>query len=323
MVVVSYHDDLKEVQGAERLPAAAPFDRAEWFAGLHDQCGLEPLFAAARKQDRLVVLPLQIDHGHVRALTNWYTFRWEPLGRPDPDLLTRLAADLRGRAWRLSLAPLPDEAGEASALAAGLAAAGWRIRRTVSDTNHVLEVAGRTFAQYLATRPGTLRTTLKRKSGKVAVELLTHFDPAAWAAYEEVYAASWKPEEGAPAFLRAFAEAEGAAGRLRMALARHEGKPVAAQFWTVEGGTAWIHKLAHREDAKALSPGTTLTAALLEQVMDRDRVDLVDFGTGDDSYKRDWMEETRQRFRIEAFNPASPRAWPHLLRNLVRRPKHH
>ena len=42
-------------------------------------------------------------------------------------------------------------------------------------------------------------------------------DPAAWAAYEAIYAASWKPAEGKPAMLRRFAEQEGAAGRLMSA----------------------------------------------------------------------------------------------------------
>src|SRR3546814_11418082 len=69
-------------------------------------------------------------------------------------------------------------------------------------------------------------------------------------------AASWKPEEGHPALLRAFAEAEGAGGRLRMGIARIEGVPVAAQYWTVEDGTAFIHKLAHVEDSLQASPGT-------------------------------------------------------------------
>jgi CelD/BcsL family acetyltransferase involved in cellulose biosynthesis len=69
---------------------------------------------------------------------------------------------------------------------------------------------------------------------------------------------------------------------------------VAAQFWTVDGGTAWIHKLAHLDSAKPLSAGTTLSAALFAHVIDRDRVTWVDFGTGDDPYKRDWMEQVRR-----------------------------
>jgi CelD/BcsL family acetyltransferase involved in cellulose biosynthesis len=108
--------------------------------------------------------------------------------------------------------------------------------------------------------------------------------------------------------------AEGAAGRLRLGVARIAGKPVAAQFWTVEAGTAFIHKLAHDEDASKHSPGTLLSAALFEHVIDRDRVDEIDFGTGDDPYKRDWMEAVRNRHAVELYRLAAPRVWPALAR---------
>ncbi len=323
MIAVTYHDDLNEVQGDPALAAlfarqTAPFDRLEWFTGMAEECAMTPLFAVARAEHAAAALALTAAGGHPRALTNWYTFRWRPLG-DDLALLTALAVDLKKRAWRVTLAPLPAEDGSATLLATAFRAAGWRGALEQSDVNHVLLVAGRGYAEYLASRPGQLRTTLKRKAGKVRVALHDSFDVTAWADYEAVYAASWKPEEGSPAFLRRFAEAEGAAGRLRLAIAYSDGRPVAAQLWTVEGGTAWIHKLAHIEEAKSLSPGTTLTAALMERVIDRERVELVDFGTGDDAYKRDWMDAVRPRYRLDLFDPASPRAWPHLARAALRR----
>ena len=40
----------------------------------------------------------------------------------------------------------------------------------------------------------------------------------------------------------------------------------------------------------------------------------VDFGTGNDKYKRDWMNRHHGLWRIEAFNPARPTAChPHEL----------
>ncbi|HAN90266.1 MAG TPA: GNAT family N-acetyltransferase, partial [Erythrobacter sp.] len=115
-----------------------------------------------------------------------------------------------------------------------------------------------------------------------------------------------------------FARAEGAAGRIRLGLAYAAGEPVAAQFWTVEGGTAYIHKLAHIEAAKPLSAGTTLSAALFERVIDTDGVSLVDFGTGADTYKRDWMEANRPRYRLDCLDWRQPRAWPAIARAWVR-----
>lgn len=310
------------MQGDPQLAAAldapwakSPFERGQWFQFLEEHCALKPLVAVARDGEAKAILPLQHTADRLEALGNWYSFTVRPIltkGALGPGLLRAIARDLRSRTWRVTLSPLPDEDGSALLLQEAFGSAGWRVRREQCDVNHVLELRGRSFSDYLADRPGPLRTTLKRKSDKIEVRLLRHLDPAAWADYEAVYAASWKPAEGSPAFLRAFAEAEGRAGRLRMAVAYSEGQPVAAQFWTVENSTAFIHKLAHIEQARPLSPGTTLSAALFEEVIDRDKVALIDFGTGDDAYKRDWMERIRPRFRLDCLNPSAPQAWPHI-----------
>lgn len=327
MIVVNYHDDLNEVQGDAPLAAllsapqaCAPFDRLEWWRNLSERCDVLPLIAVARGGEQRAVLALMRQQRTIVALANWYSFRTAALASGEADrraLFTALARDLASQAPRITLDKLSAE--DAALLAQCFCAAGWSVWQEQCDVNHVLPVNGRSFAQYLAERPGPLRTTLKRKAGKVSVELFSSFDPQAWADYETVYAASWKPQEGSPAFLRRFAEEEGAAGRLRMAVAHAEERPVAAQFWTVEAGTAFIHKLAHTEASKPLSPGTTLSAALFEQVIDRDRVSLVDFGTGDDAYKRDWMEQVRPRYRLDLLRPRWPGNWPALARHVLRR----
>ena len=91
-----------------------------------------------------------------------------------------------------------------------------------------------------------------------------------------------------------------------------DGKPVAAQFWTVENGVALIHKLAHDERHMQASPGTLLSAALFQHVIDVDHVDRIDFGTGNDAYKAEWMEAVRPRYRLELFWPNHPANWPHI-----------
>lgn len=327
VTAVSYHDTVNVLQG---LPFAArgPFARAEWFA-LLENAGARPFVALARADGEALALPLARTPQGLEGLSNWYAFTWSDLATGEAAreaLLERLARDLPAQAARVTLAKLPDEDGTATRIEQAFRRAGWIVLREACDTNHVLPVAGRSYAEYLAGRPGALRTTLKRKAKKVEIELLDHFDPDAWAAYEAVYAESWKPEEGDPALLRAFAESEGAAGRLRLGLARHEGAVVAAQFWTVERGTAYIHKLAHLENAKPLSAGTTLSAALFEQVIDCNGVAWVDFGTGDDPYKRDWMEQVRRRWRLTCLRPGDPRNWGAIVKGalksaLVARPR--
>ena len=301
-IAVSYHETLTKLQGLD-WPAQGPFDRLDWFALLDD-----PLYALAESGRGRVLLPLQRERRQLASLANWFSFTWRPLG-DDPALLAALARDLRRQTHRVELAPLPDEDGSATALEIAFRDAGWLVAREVCDENHVLPVAGRNFAEYWATRPGKMRTTLKRKARKVEITILTHFDEAAWAEYRAVYESSWKPQEERADLLEAFARAEGAAGRIRLGIARAAGEPVAAQFWTVENGTAYIHKLAHIEAAKPLSAGTTLSAALFEHAIDIDGVELVDFGTGSDGYKRDWMEANRPRYRLTCLDWRNPRAW--------------
>ncbi len=324
MIEARYHDSVNVLQALCAGEAAAPFDRAEWFALLAGT-GLAPLVAlASDAAGATAALALTESAGRITPLRNWYSFTWRalaPAGATGDRLLETIARRLRSRGHRVTLEPVPQEDGSAARLAQAFRTAGWQVAVEPCDINHVLPVRGRSFAEYWETRPGPLRTTLKRKARKVETEVLTRFDPQVWAEYEAIYAASWKPAEDQPAMLRAFAEAEGAAGRLRLGIARAEGLAVAAQCWTVENGTAYIHKLAHLESHKPLSAGTTLTAALFEHVIDTDRVALVDFGTGDQSYKADWMEEVRQRYRIDCLDPAAPRAWPALAkRRLLRRP---
>lgn len=302
--------------------ARAPFDRSAWWQGLSEECSLKPLYVVARGPDGIALLALQETGDFIKSLANWYTFRWRPLvsaGADPAPLLQAIAHDLRQRAWRITLDHVPDEAGEARDLASAFARGGWLVSQNPDDTNHFLPMNGRTYAEYLASRPGPLRTTLKRKSGKVECAIHRTFSDDIWAIYQSIYAHSWKPNEGSPAFLERFAREEAAAGRLRLGIATVENLPVAAQWWTVEGGTAFIHKLAYREDAKAQSPGSVLSAALFAEVIDRDHVALVDFGTGDDPYKRDWMDDIRPRYQIDALRPTSPRAWPIIAKALLRK----
>lgn len=318
MTAISYHDTVKELQGLD-WSDDAPFARLEWFR-LIEEAGHKPLFAMAREGDNALCLPLARKDDGLASLTNWYAFTSDVLrvgAVHVPTLAKSIADGLRTQTQRVTLSKLAKA--DCDLLANAFRKAGWVVFQGECDTNHILPVESRPYDDYLAARPGRLRTTLKRKAKKVETVLTTQFNAEDWAAYEAIYVDSWKPEEGDPALLRRFAELESAAGRFRFALARHEGEPVAAQFWTVDNGTAYIHKLAHRPSAEKLSPGTTLTAALMERVIDIDHVALVDFGTGDDAYKRDWMEEKRTRWELTCLRPEAPRNWPLLVKGFIRK----
>jgi len=335
-----YHDNIASVQQntAHRLDRASQphlFDRVSWMAGLHQYClaDARPLIVSAKitpqnseKLDHAAEAWLfLVSDGLMRhrALANWYNFTFRPIFGQNPSeveklaLLAAIADKLRRRSYRISIEPVPQEDESASLIERAFRQAGWLVFRTVCDQNHILHVKGRSFDEYWDSRPGQLRSTVRRKSksSQVALRIETRYSDDAWNDYEKVYAKSWKPEEGNPDFLKALAQSESQSGCLRMGLAYLDGKPVAAQFWTVENGFALIHKLAHDEAALKASPGTLLSAALFQHVIDVDKVDLIDFGTGNDRYKMDWMEDVRDRYHLDMFWPHSPLSWPFIGKN--------
>ena len=322
MVNVELFDDLDAVEhdaaGAlDRSAQPCLYSRLSWFRLLERHCPPEGRLkvARARSQDRSAWLFLANGGRHADGYAAWYSLRVGAVG--DATLVPAIAAALRReRLDSLSLSPVADAAPIVAALRRG----GWKVAATPASGNWITRTKGMTFHDYWAQRPGQLRNTVRRKAkaGDFEITIQDYFDPDSWADYEAVYRASWKPEEGSFRFLRALAEQEGAAGTLRLGIARKHGRPVAVQLWTIERGEATIHKLAYAEDAKALSPGTLLGMAMFHRAIDEDRVQLIDYGTGDDAYKRDWMETRRTRYRLTALKPGDPRNWPMLARLLVK-----
>lgn len=288
----------------DRARQASLYDRLDWFRLLQAHVPPPGKLAAwrARDGDRAAWLFLAVEGKKASAYAAWYSLRFNGIG--ETDVMTPLAEAIRKSGIaELELAPIEDP----EPLAAAFRAAGWTVRLTEKTGNWRAFTAGEDFASYWAKRPGQLRSTVRRKAkaAGLEIEIYDRFDAGAWAAYEEVYRASWKPEEGSFPFLRALAEQEGAAGTLRLGVARKDGRPVAVQLWLVENGEATIHKLAYREEAKELSPGTILGEAMFRRAIDGDRVKVIDYGTGDDAYKSDWMDERRPLWRLQAFNPAT------------------
>lgn len=329
-----YHDNFLTAQVAaggrlDREFQTSLFDRLDWLDQLHRLALRDkaPLLLRAQQGDADAWMPLMRQgNGHHVALANWYNFSWRPIFGGTYDEVTRMALlrqfaySVKGHARRLTLSPVPDEDGSASQISAAFASHGWIAQMSPCDENHYLRVNGRTFDEYWAGRPGKLKNTVKRKGkkGVVSIRIAQTFEAAAWRDYESIYARSWKPSEGSPEFLMHLARQEGAAGNLRLGLAYIDGQPVAAQFWTVENKIALIHKLAHDERHLASSPGTLLSAALFQHVIDIDKVAEIDFGTGSDLYKREWMEDMRPRFRIDLLWPNHIANWPMIARHHLR-----
>ncbi len=302
----------------ERDAQTSLFDRKSWFSRVwryFPQAATNPVVVRVSSEQAIAWLFLvRLGGERLSSLSNWYSFKFGPVFAGDPDeakklsLLTAIAKRLRNRDWQAAnvvMGPTPRDDGTSALMIKAFKRSGWIVFSDRVSTRWTANVESLSFEQYWENRPGQLRNTFKRKRAKTDFDIAIYdqFNEAAWAEFEEVYADSWKPEEGSAQFVRETAIYESQANCLRLGICRINGMAVAAQYWTVESGTAYIHKLAYRESAKDLSPGTILSVELFKHVIDQDHVQLIDFGTGDDGYKADWMDTAQPLDQISAFNP--------------------
>lgn len=188
--------------------------------------------------------------------------------------------------------------------------AGWVVDRYFCFGNWYLQTNALSYQDYLAQRPGALRSTIRRAHTKLKrhpdfqLDIVTGESglSAAIADYAAVYQKSWKLPEPYPEFIPGLCRLAAEQGWLRLGIARLDGSPIAAQLWLVAGDKAMIVKLAYDGEYAHTSVGTVLTAHLMQYVIDVDKVSEVDYLMGDDHYKRDWMSDRRERYGLIAFN---------------------
>jgi hypothetical protein len=281
--------------------------------------GARGLFLLCRsKPGPGVLFPLQTlsPGARLAALTTLYSCLWQPLaaaGATPAELAA--AGEAFGRFCRgwgqVRLDALDGGWWGLPPLLAGIRAAGLIPLRFDHFGNWHESVAGLTWGDYLAARPGALREVIRRRLGQADRDPATTLEvinsaaalEAGIAAYEDVYRRSWKQPEPYPRFGAALMREAAEAGVLRLGLLRLAGRPIAAQYWTVAGGTATLLKLAHDEAARARSPGSVLTAAMIRLLLQREAIAELDFGRGDDAYKALWAGERRQRIGVVLANP--------------------
>jgi hypothetical protein len=255
------------------------------------------------------------------AATNYYASLYSPMASPldgDRERATALAeivddvADARPRCAVVNLAPLDPDAPETSAVQHLLSERGFYVRRYFCFGNWYLPCEGLSFDEFIKGRDSQLRNTFARKAKRFkpgnpdGARLAIVTEPAdvdaAMAAYDAVYARSWKKPEPYPDFVRTWAAICARRGWLRLGVAWAGDVPIAAQLWFVMNRRAFIFKLAYDDAYTQWSAGTVLSAHLFRHALDADRVVEIDYLTGDDAYKRQWMTSRRDRVGLVACN---------------------
>jgi CelD/BcsL family acetyltransferase involved in cellulose biosynthesis len=320
-------------QGCGALLPSDPFTSAAWYRiaaahALPDDA--IPCFAVLSQDGRpCAVIPLLRQGGGrgLTSLTTPYTCVYRPLLAMDaePELL-EAAGQRFGQfchGWpTVRLDAVPSEWPGLPAFLSGLRQSGLWVQTFQHFGNWHEAVQERSWAAYLADRPGPVRETVRRKlkrweqEGRFELFSTPPHLERGIDAFEAVYCASWKAPEPFPRFNAALMRDAAGRGTLRLGVLWLGDRPAAAQFWIVADGRATVLKLAHDKALKTLSPGTVLTVMMLRGLLDKEQVTDLDFGRGDDVYKALWATQRHQRIGLLLMNPWQPAGAVEIARSL-------
>ena len=336
--------------GWSEHPESDFFCTLDWFENLAKN-GLDEgamsgrlalLFVVSPRSGLAACLPL-VSGTKLVSLSNYYSsffsaMLWERAGSETPLnqvsdfyqnatklFATLIQTQLAGQA-ELQLSPMDSKTAFVAGLASALKTSGFWTDFFFCFGNWYLQVAQRRFDVYRTSLPSALQHSIDRgqrrlsKHGDWGFHVQTHVDAnldAAIADFNNVYRQSWKRPEPHDAFIPSLIRLAAQKQWLRMGILRLDGKPVAAQFWMVKNNKASIFKLAYVQGFERFSPGSVLTARLMRHVLDIDKVSEVDYLTGDDAYKKDWMSHRRERWGLLAFRGSSARGWVRAARHFL------
>jgi hypothetical protein len=217
----------------------------------------------------------------------------------------------------IDFSPLEDsDSGIRDHLAEALAREGFLVGSYANGTNWTLKLTEETFGDYFSALPSRMVNTISRKTKRLqktagfSIRIFDAPDDELEQAIDDfvaVYASSWKNPEPFPEFIPSLCRLAARQGWLRLGVLRVSDEPAAAQLWLVHKNRAYIFKLAYDERFSEYSVGSVLTTEMMRRAIDDDLCREVDFCTGDDAYKKDWMNQRSDLLGLIAFNPRSVR----------------
>ena len=309
----------------DQLPVSAEalFARAEYESLFFSRNWLETLALHTLAEDQyillasvedneriLAILPmLNCPRGGLSSLSNHFTTLFSLLASDadlDDVILNCLAEGLSSMdIMSIRLDPIDTADRNMKRLFQSMQAYGFESHSYFRFYNWSHSVNGQSFDEYMAERPANIRNMINRKQRKLDrehgydIRLYENIDvDRAITDYQLVYQSSWKASELHADFTPSLVNRLSECGWLRLAILYVKGNPVAAQIWFVVHGKANIYRLVYDERWKNYSPGSILTEYLMRHVIDTDKVSEIDFLTGNERYKQDWMTMQNERIGV-------------------------
>ncbi|MFV2055003.1 MAG: GNAT family N-acetyltransferase [Thiohalomonadales bacterium] len=316
------HTDLLE--DAEQISI---FHGSRWFtlfekkvATKNNRVKYYAIYANSIDSEVLAIFPMQTpknSHRKLSSLSNYYASLFSPTFSSTAniqEIMDYFVAVIFREVPRWSVIdfkPMAQESEIYKMLVAALKSNKYWVQPYFCFGNWYLQLENRSYIEYFNSLSSRLRNTVKRKTKKlekqatVNIQIVTHVDDvdAAMDKYEKIYAVSWKQDEPYKEFIRQLVRTYAEKDELRIGLITIDNEPAAAQIWFITHGIASIFKLAYDEKFSKQSVGSILSAKLMEYAIDNDKVYQIDYLTGDDPYKKEWMSHRRERWGVMAFNP--------------------
>ena len=189
------------------------------------------------------------------------------------------------------------------------------ITQTYRLETNCFEDFGRISADdYLAARPSKLRNTIRRRMKRLEQEANGQLQvirggehlESGIADYIRILVSSWQGRHPMSfEYLSALLNIAASRDVLRLGIYYVDGRPAAGQIWLVSSDTAMIYRLAYDQRFTRYSIGTLLTHEMFRHVITEDRVTKVDFGTGTEPFKQDWVGSSRELWGVSGYNRRS------------------
>lgn len=294
------------------------FDTFLRYVSVQEECNVVIICLFNKDRNPIAILPLfdseqHSRHNSLHAIANYYSpifdlvFDEEKISRVDAiNYIFQLNLEVFKSIGSLNMSPVYQSVVDDFSI--GLRSSWFRPFVHKKSVNwHTNFVDFNTFKNNLSSK---VKNTYRRKLKKLNTNSNWEFDyvsgsgevDKALAEYNAVYLKSWKKSEPSPDFIRNLTMSLAQDGCVRLGILRVESKPVAAQIWMTKDGSAFIYKLAYDQDYSDYSVGTILTYKMCERCIIKESVTTIDFLTGDDSFKEQWMTNQRDLLEIQWVN---------------------
>lgn len=171
-------------------------------------------------------------------------------------------------------------------------------------------------------RPNTIKKQLQKlKNVDWDIKIYTDWNEVenALIDFNKLYQARWNRLEPHKRFIPNISKLTAEKGWLKIGVLYIRNEAAAAQIWFHCNNTAYIFKIAQDPRFSSYSPGTILTGYLIENAINIGKANKVDFLSGDDSYKKEWMSHRGERWGLEIIKKFTPFGMLYYLKSNIKR----